>query len=846
MNRNPLRQWLFLTCTMLCSLLWPGAQVQAKNSLQSYVETLLQPSALTQAKSPMQLYVEATQPGINLGNTLDAIPDETSWGNPPITQELLQAYANAGYKSVRIPITWTAYIGPGPTYTVDSARMDRVQQVVDWALGAGLYVMINLHHDSWQWISSLPADPTVTDKYSAVWTQISQRFVGYPNKLMFESINEPQFANVDDATARVLLDDLNTVFVNIVRGTGGMNATRPLVLPCLNTNTGQENLDSLAATIANLNDQNLITTFHFYGFWPFSVNNSGYTKFNGPSIDNIVQSFDAVYNTFVSQGVPAIVGELGLLSGNPERGESLKYHEYVTQYSRLKGMTHMLWDTGSMIDRSTYAVKDPYQLAIMMQTLTGRATTADTDMIFVSADEESQNAKINLNLNGNHFVSLKDGSTLLLPGIDYNYNTNGSVLTIKKRRLARYAAAPYGEKAVLTVNVDSGPAWQLHVRYASTPVLSSASGTAGGNLVIPTAFNGDQLEAMEALRADGSYAGPMSWTRFKAWGDFTPDYTNNTITISKDFFTEEPAGTIELKFHFWSGRVATYQLTLQSGGSSSGPDWSIYDNSLAAGWQNWSWATVDTANTTVSYSAPSSISVDAGAWGSLYLAYQGDAVDTSGYNTLVFWANGGPSGGQKITISAAVNFNGDGLPSYTIDSLPANTWQKYEIPLSTLGVQGAANITSFGFMNTSGVTEPTFYLDEIKLSPNQSSTVMRVTGIPTTETPSIASFKVRYLTVEEDDGSSQLKQKVRVRNTGTQPAVGPIYLVLDGMSLNTSLVDPVGLTGSILPAGNPYIIVTPDILEPGDKAKATLNFTSPVPGGDVTYTPRVLSDGLTP
>ena len=826
MNTNKLPQWIVLACTILCSIFWLGSPAHAA--------------------SPMQTYVDAMQPGINLGNTLDAIPNETSWGNPPVTQALMQRYAAAGYKSIRIPITWTDHMGPAPMYTVDPAWMDRVQQVVDWALGAGLHVMINTHHDSWQWISAMPTNrDDVLIRFTAVWTQVAERFANYPNTLMFESINEPQFSGVDEAAGRILLDELNTTFFDVVRSSGGMNTTRPLVLPCFHTNAGQANLDSLAATIAKLNDSNLITTTHFYGFWPFSVNIMGYTKFNVPTIDDIVKSFDAVHNTFVAKGIPSILGEFGLLSHSiVQRGEVLKYHEYVTQYVRAKRIAHMYWDTGGLIDRTTYQVRDPDLFSTMMQTLTGRATNADTDTIFVNSDEANTKKTINLNLNGNRFVSVTDGSATLQAGIDYTIE--GSVLTIKKKVLSKYAAAPFGEKAVLAVNVSSGPAWKLYVRYAGAPQLSSAAGTTAGILTIPTAFNGDLLATMEARRADGSPAGPASWTQFKEWGVFSPDYTNNSIRITNNFFAGEPAGTINLKFHFWSGRVATYQLVLQSGGSSGGEDLTIYDNNLAAGWQSWSWASVNFANTTVAQSPPNSISVDAGPWGSLYLAYQGAPLDTSSYNTLTFWANGGPSGGQRVTISAAVNFNGDGLPSYTIESLPANTWQKYEIPLAALGVQGSSNITNFGFMNTSGGTEPTFYIDEIKLSPTIPSTLLQVTGIAMATTPPTGSFLVRNLTVVKDGGSTPLTHKVQVRNAGTQPALGPIYLVLDGLSLNTTLVNATGLTANVVPAGNPYIIVTTGALVPDQKTKVTLDFSVPKPNGDITYTPKVLSDGIVP
>jgi endoglucanase len=806
------------------------------------------------AASPMQTYVDAMQPGMNVGNTLDAIPNETSWGNPPITQALLQQFAADGYKSIRIPITWTAHAGPAPTYTVDPAWMNRVQQVVDWAQQAGLYVMINMHHDSWQWVSSMPTNhDAVIAQYTAVWTQVSNRFVNYPNTLMFESINEPVFNNVDDATALTYLDTLNTTFFNTVRRSGGLNATRPLVLTVLGGSATQQHLDSLAATIANLNDSNLITTFHYYSYWPFSVNIVGFTAFDSTVINDLTTSFDAVYKTFVAKGIPAVIGEFGVLNGNAiERGENLKYQEFVTQYARSKRMARMYWDTGGLISRTTYQVADPDIEAILMQTVSGRATTADTDTIFVTGGAPVQDAVVNLNLNGNSFVSLNDGSTTLQQGRDYTIKD--SVLTVNAGELSKYASGWFGEHTVLAVNVNSGPAWKVHVRYTSPPVLSAVSGTTGGALVIPAALNGDLLATMEARHADGTPAGANSWTPFKAWGDFLPDYTNNTITVSNNFFTGEPAGTINLTFHFWSGRLATYHLSLQPRVSPGGNDLVIYDNSLAPGWQNQSWATVNLANTTTANSPPDSISVDAGLWGALYLAYTGAAMDTSTYHSMTFWANGGPSGGQQITIYATVNSNGTGLPSYTINSLPANTWQEFKVPLAALGVDGQSNITSFGFINSSGTTEPTFYLDDIHLSPAYASTDLLVAGTPTSATPSTASFEIEPEKIKKDHGTNLLVQEVDVRNTGSQPVTGPIYLVLDGMSTNTTLMNATGVTSNVVPGGTPYIAVTTAGLDPGKKASVTLEFSMPTPSGgkgadaynEITFTPRVLSNGTVP
>ncbi|MGM0879964.1 MAG: cellulase family glycosylhydrolase [Bacillota bacterium] len=533
--------------------------------------------ASTSAATPIQTYVSAMQPGWNLGNTLDAFnPDdptgggETSWGNPVVTQAFIQQIAAQGFKSIRIPITWNYRIGGAPNYAIDPAFMDRVQQVVDWSLQAGLYVMINVHHDAWMWVSSMPTDHNaVMARYNAVWTQIADRFKNHSDKLMFESINEPEFSNVDITTQLALLNELNTSFVHLVRASGGGNAVRPLVLPTLYCNHEQVRVDSLASTLAALNDPNLIVTVHYYGLWHFAVNIAGYTTFNADAKNDIDTMVNNVYNTFVSKGIPVVIGELGILGHDKnretvERGEMLKFFEYLLYSTQAKNITTMWWDNGSYFNRTTYQWSDPDLFNIFKQSLTGRSSTTDTDLIFLKAGTAVQDAVINLNLNGNTFVSLLNGTAALSSGTDYTLN--GNVLTIKANALANYASGSFGEKTVLSVRVNSGPDWKIHVRYSNTPVLSKASGNSSGGLVIPTAFNGDVLATMEAVYTNGTNAGPHNWTSYKEYAyAFLPNYANNTIMITPKFFAETTGGTINLTFHFWSGAIVKYQLTTKGG-----------------------------------------------------------------------------------------------------------------------------------------------------------------------------------------------------------------------------------------------------------------------------------------
>ena len=92
--------------------------------------------------------------GWNLGNQLEAnangIPSETAWGNPVITQALIDRVKASGFKTIRIPVSYLGNIGAAPNYTIDSAWLSRVAEVVNYAYNQGLYVLINMHGDGYK------------------------------------------------------------------------------------------------------------------------------------------------------------------------------------------------------------------------------------------------------------------------------------------------------------------------------------------------------------------------------------------------------------------------------------------------------------------------------------------------------------------------------------------------------------------------------------------------------------------------------------------------------------------------------------------------------------------------
>ncbi|ESQ75221.1 glycoside hydrolase family 5 protein [Asticcacaulis sp. AC402] len=185
-------------------------------------------------------------PGWNLGNTLEAIgagsqpfsvSQETAWGNPAATQALMHSVKAAGFKSIRIPVSWKQYADSSDT--INAAWLARVKDVVDYARAADLYVMINVHWDG-GWLQPTYAAEAVADaRLTKFWTQIGTTFKDYDDHLLFAGTNEVMVTGDYGTPKRENCEvqhGFNQTFVDAVRATGGNNTTRWLVIQGFNTN----------------------------------------------------------------------------------------------------------------------------------------------------------------------------------------------------------------------------------------------------------------------------------------------------------------------------------------------------------------------------------------------------------------------------------------------------------------------------------------------------------------------------------------------------------------------------------------------------------------------------------
>ncbi len=359
--------------------------------------------------------VEAMGAGWNLGNSLEATsngtPGETAWGNPTITQNMIQAIADAGFDTIRIPVSWLNYIGSSPDYTINSTWMNRVKQVVDYAVNSGLYVIINLHGDGYSTVSGgwlLPgsSDQTaIKAKYQKVWAQIAATFSGYDEHLIFESMNEVGAdANYDTSTIAAYytnMNEYNQIFVNAVRATGGNNAKRWLLVPGWNTNiyytAGDYGFKIPDDNNSTASGKRIMISAHYYSPWEFcgdesyTVTQWGNNADSSKSVswggeDYLLSEIQSMYNAFVSQGYPVVIGEYGSVDKSAGDSANSTYRAYfakrVCEVSKQYGCVPVIWDNGyngtygfGLFNRSTTAVTQQAILSAIMGVYSSSSVT---------------------------------------------------------------------------------------------------------------------------------------------------------------------------------------------------------------------------------------------------------------------------------------------------------------------------------------------------------------------------------------------------------------------------------------------------------------------------------------
>jgi aryl-phospho-beta-D-glucosidase BglC (GH1 family) len=391
---------LALTCCNKQQIASPPVKPLVKTVTKTLTATSY-PSYNTSPLPPDQTGMNSTavqiasriQLGFNIGNTMEAVNNENGWGAPNITQALIDKVKQSGFTAVRIPCNWNwSHVPDSTTSKIDPAWLARVQQVVQYCVNDGLYVILNIHWDG-GWLDNnitTTAQAAVNAKQKALWEQIATQMRGFDEHVLFASANEPPAA---DATGMSILLSYHQTFINAVRSTGGHNSYRTLVIQGPSTDIVKTN--SLMNTLPSDPASNrMMVEVHYYTPYNFCLMDgdaswgnmfyywgSGYHSTTDPGRNatygeesDLNGYFQSMKTKFVNQGIPVVLGEFAAgrrsLTGDAydlHIASRAYWYNYVMHQALANGILPFLWDTGSIIDRSTYAVKDQQQLAALVQ-----------------------------------------------------------------------------------------------------------------------------------------------------------------------------------------------------------------------------------------------------------------------------------------------------------------------------------------------------------------------------------------------------------------------------------------------------------------------------------------------
>ena len=341
--------------------------------------------------------------GINLGNTLEACDNnvgiktnaplsyETSWGQPKTTQAMIDGMKAAGFDTIRIPVAWmtnATHLYEGD-YTIDAGYMDRVEEVVRYARKAGMYVIINDHWDG-GWYGMFGSESAETralamEAYKGMWQQIAERFRDYSDYLIFESANEELGGRFDensplycsDSVVTYLNDDeryaltneINQTFVDVVRATGGNNATRFLLIAGYSTNIDQT-CDDRFQMPKDTVDSKLMVSVHYYDPWSYCGASSAVsaTKWGKVSDYEYLDQQLAKMTKFTEAGYGVVIGEYGALPGSDGlKDNTLAYHTAFLDACTKYNLTNCLWDCSGLYKRVSQTFADDDILAMYQE-----------------------------------------------------------------------------------------------------------------------------------------------------------------------------------------------------------------------------------------------------------------------------------------------------------------------------------------------------------------------------------------------------------------------------------------------------------------------------------------------
>lgn len=566
--------------------------------------------------------------GWNLGNSLDAtggsgLDTETSWSNPKTTQALIDKVKSLGFNTVRVPVSWGKHVS-GDSYTIDSAWLARVKEVVDYCYKNDMYVILNIHHDTKSSASASGAGYyprssaySSSEKFvTSVWSQMAEYFKDYDYHLIFETLNEARLigtgyewwfnkwsipSEVKDAID--CINRLNQKAVDTIRNTGSNNKGRLIMCPGYDASIDGATVSGFKLpTDISGNKNRIAVSVHAYSPYNFAMNvGSGSTSTYTSSIKSELRDlFSTLKSNFRDKGIPVVIGEFGSTDKN-NTAERVKWATDYTALAKKNNIPCVLWDNNAfaVYNGSSIVLNSEYHGYINRKNNTVTSPAKDV----IEALMKPYGKKADLNCSSS--VTIVAGQS---KNIGASSSTSGAVLTYK-------STTP----SICTVD-KNGNVTALRTGTGYVTITASANGYDSVSkdvkiVVSKKSLNNGLLTLSETSYVyDGTYKKPAATVTFggkvlQEGKDYTISYRNNlnvgvttviatgmgdyTGYTSKNFTITKRAmtgGTVSVASSVsFTGSNITPSVTVKVAGRTltSGTDYTVsYSNNKNVGTSN--------------------------------------------------------------------------------------------------------------------------------------------------------------------------------------------------------------------------------------------------------------------
>ncbi len=315
--------------------------------------------------------------GWNIGNSLDAtvsgstatVDSEIAWGNPKVTQELIDAIKAKGFNTVRIPTTWYQHLDENNN--IDPAWLARVHEVVDYCYKNDMYIILNLHHENWVNRADLgTAYEEMKVKLLDIWQQLADEFSDYDQRLIFECMNEPRAVGTEHEWWGPLQSEVDTInqlnadFVELIRNDDSPYAdTRLLMIPgyCASSDI------SMISKIKVPEDDYIAVSIHAYSPYAFTMDKTvaDHSVFTAAYRSELLSILEGIRSTFIENDVPVVIGEFS--ASNYDNTEArCEWAECYISTTKKYGIPCVLWDNDARgnsdkAERHDYINRDTYE-----------------------------------------------------------------------------------------------------------------------------------------------------------------------------------------------------------------------------------------------------------------------------------------------------------------------------------------------------------------------------------------------------------------------------------------------------------------------------------------------------